>query len=74
MHSVCENNRSPETAQAQDAFYAMIWLDELRDRLAVLEDELQEPGDSMAFQYWIDRYLNLQDQINLLERTVGTCS
>ena len=74
MYSVCENSRSPETPQAQDAFYAMIWLDELRDRLAVLEDERQEREDSMAFQYWHDRYLDLQDQINLLERAVGTCS
>lgn len=53
--------------EGEEARRAALWLDELRRRLDQLWEEM--PQDfGVPFECWVERYLDLSEQISLLER------
>ena len=63
----------PEAREGEEVNYAAAWLAELRRRLDELQEQMadvENPQDfcGVRFEYWMERYMDLREQIDLLER------
>lgn len=54
----------PEDGQAQ---YAAAWLAELRRRLEQMSEQMPEDFNGVQFEYWMDKYVKLSQQVQLVE-------
>ena len=63
----------PEALEGEEVNCAAAWLAELRRRLDELQEQMadvEDPQDfcGVRFEYWMERYMDLREQIDLLER------
>ena len=58
----------PGHLEGDEARYAAAWLGELRRRLDRIYEQMPEDFSSVNFEYWMERCMDLSEQITLLER------
>lgn len=58
----------PGHLEGDEARYAAAWLEELRRRLDRIYEQMPEDFSSVNFEYWMERCMDLSEQISLLER------
>lgn len=75
----CRNDRHSampdplEERKGEEAHAAATWLAELRRRLDDLQEQManvEDPQDfcGVRFEHWMERYMDLREQIDLLEQ------
>jgi len=75
----CGNDRHaampdpPEERKGEEVHAAAAWLAELRRRLDDLQEQMadvEDPRDfcGVRFEHWMERYMDLREQIDLLEQ------
>lgn len=58
----------PGHLEGDEARYAIAWLGELRRRLDRIYEQMPEDFSSVNFEYWMERCMDLSEQVSLLER------
>lgn len=62
------DNSQPLTGE--EARLAATWLAELRRRLEQLQEQMPEDLNGLPFEVWMEQYLTLSRQIELLEQNL----
>lgn len=57
--------------RGEEARLAAAWLEELRQRLTELQEQMPEDLDGVPFEVWMEQYLKLSRQIALLEQSLS---
>lgn len=60
--------KEPGHLEGDEARYAAAWLGELRRRLDWVYEQMPDDFSSVNFEYWMERCMDLSEQISLLER------
>ena len=63
----------PGHLEGDEARYAAAWLGELRRRLDRIYEQMPEDFSSVNFEYWMERCMDLSEQVSLLERLLYGC-
>lgn len=60
--------QQPGPPEGDERRYAVAWMVELRRRLERIYEQMPEDFNSVNFEYWMERCMDLSEQIGMLER------